>query len=107
MDEDKRARVAALFSAMGHSNRITIVELLSEEELSVGEISSRLGLGQSSASQHLAALLRSGVLTVTQRGTCRLYRVRGPRIPKILALITEFCEVQGLSGTPSSEADDV
>ena len=80
-----------------------MVELLLEQELSVGEIALALDLAQSSASQHLAALLRSGVLDVTPRGTSRLYRVRGPRIAKILELIREFCEVQGLKGEPRDE----
>lgn len=80
-----------------------MVELLIKEEMSVGDVASALDLAQSSASQHLAALLRSGVLDVTPRGTSRLYRVRGPRIAKILELIKEFCDVQGLKGEPLDE----
>lgn len=68
--------------------------------MTVGEIPLALDLAQSSASQHLATILRSGVLDVTPRGTSRHYRVRGPRIAKILVLIKDFCEVQGLKGEP-------
>ena len=106
MDEQIRTRSAVLFAALGHPTRITIVELLIKKEMSVGEISTALDLAQSSASQHLAALLRAGVLVVTPRGTSRLYRVRGPRIGKILELIREFCEVQGLKGEPIDEQND-
>ncbi len=79
------------------------MELLIEREMSVGEVSTALDIGQSSVSQHLAALLRTGVLNVTPRGTTRLYHVRGPRIGKLLELIREFCEVQGLKGEPDDE----
>lgn len=104
MDEAIRVRASALFNALGHPTRIAIVELLVERELSVGGVSAALSLGQSSASQHLAALLRAGVLDVTPRGTSRLYRIRGPRITRILDLMKEFCEVQGLKGEPSDES---
>ena len=105
MDGDTRLRSAALFSSMGHPTRLRIVELLINEELSVGDICARLELGQSSASQHLAALFRSGVLSVTPRGTSRLYKVRGIRIANILKLIEEFCDIQGLKGEPD-ESDN-
>lgn len=106
MDEQTRIRAAALFAALGHPTRIRMVEHLTTKEMSVGEVASVLKLAQSSASQHLAALFRSGVLDVSQKGTSRLYRVRGPRIERILKLITEFCEVQGLKGEPNDEFPD-
>lgn len=107
MDEPTKARSAALFAALGHPTRISMVELLNKDEMSVGGVSAALDLAQSSASQHLAALLRSGVLDVTPRGTSRLYKVRGPRIAKILELIKEFCEVQGLKGEPLDEHSEL
>lgn len=82
-----------------------MVEILIKQEMSVGEISVALDLAQSSASQHLAALLRAGVLDVTPIKTSRLYRVRGPRIAKIIELIKEFCDVQGLKGEPLDEPE--
>lgn len=103
MDESTKLRVSALFASMGHPTRISIVEMLDRQAMSVGEISAALNLAQSSTSQHLAALLRAGVLDVTPRGTSRLYRVRGPRIMRMLNLIHEFCEVQGLRGEPQDE----
>lgn len=107
MDTPTRLRSAALFASLGHPTRICIVELLLEKELSVGDICSSLELPQSNASQHLAALLRTGVLAVTPRGTSRMYRIRGPRITKILELIREFCDVQGLKGEPIDEHYDI
>ncbi len=107
MDEPTRWRASALFASLGHPTRISIVELLHDKEMSVGDIASALGIAQSSASQHLAALLRTGVLTVIPRGTSRRYHVRGPRIAKILELIREFCDVQGLKGEPLDEHSEI
>jgi len=107
MDEPTRVRSAALFAALGHPTRVSIVELLAEHERTVGEVSAALEIGQSSASQHLAALLRAGALAVTQRGTSRHYRLRGPRILRVVDLISEFCDVQGLKGEPVEGEDDL
>lgn len=105
MDEPTKARASALFASLSHPVRISIVELLAEEAKSVGDIAHTMQLPQSNVSQHLAALLRSGVLNVTPKGTSRLYQVRGPRILRILDLIKEFCEIQGLKGEPTDDLE--
>jgi ArsR family transcriptional regulator len=98
-----RERAVQLFAALAHPGRLRIVELLSQEEMTVNQIAAALGMGQSGASQHLAILTRAGVLTVEPQGASRIYRVRGPRITRILGLIEEFCTVHELYGI----ADDV
>lgn len=100
MTEQTRERASQLFSALSNPSRLRIVELLCGAEMSVNEICSALSLGQSATSQNLAALTRAGVLVVEQKGVNRIYRVRGPRIGRILALIEEFCAVHALYGAP-------
>lgn len=101
MDDRTAARACEMFSAFSHPLRLRIVELLCSEERSVGQVAREMGIGHSGASQHLAILARAGVLVSEARGTSRLYRVRGPRIPEILRLIEEFCHVHRLYGAPS------
>jgi len=103
MDRRVRERAGVLFAAMGHPTRLRIVELLLEGERTVNEIAAALELPQSGTSQHLAVLTRAGVLAAQPRGTARLYRVRGPRIGRILALIEEFCAVHSLYGAEEEE----
>ena len=98
MDPMTRARASQLFDALSHPTRLRMVELLCTGERSVGEIVETLELGQSGTSQHLGILTRAGVLTVEPVGTTRIYRVRGPRIGRILSLIEEFCAVHELYG---------
>lgn len=99
-----RQRAGEIFGALSHPTRLRMVELLLNDEKTVNDIAATLGLLQSGTSQHLAVLTRAGVLSVEQRGASRCYRVRGPRVGRILSLIEEFCGVHGLEG--SAEDDE-
>ena len=99
-----RQRAGQLFAALAHPTRLRIVQLLDQGEKTVNDIAAALGLSQSGTSQHLAILTRAGVLVAEPQGAARLYRVRGPRIARILALIEEFCEAHELYGLPDGEA---
>jgi ArsR family transcriptional regulator len=98
MEALTRERAGHLFGALSNPTRLRIVELLRDGDRTVNEIAVALGISQSGASQHLAILTRAGVLVAAPRGSTRHYRVRGPRILRILDLIEEFCQVHGLSG---------
>ena len=106
MDRFIRERSSMLFAALANPTRLRIVELLLNGEKNVNDIASSLDIQQSSASQHLAVLTRAGVLVVEPRGTMRCYRVRGPRIAKILGLIEEFCSVHSLYGFEDADSVD-
>lgn len=106
MNEPTRTRASQLFRALSNPTRLRIVELLCTTEaggMSVNDICAALGLGQSGTSQNLAMLAQAGVLVAEQKGTSRLYRVRGPRIGRILLLIEEFCHIHSLYGIPEDE----
>lgn len=106
MDNTMRARASQLFDALSNPTRLRIVELLCTGERNVGDIAEALDLGQSGTSQHLAILTRAGVLKVEPSGTSRIYRVRGPRIARILSLIEEFCTVHELYGYADEDEKD-
>jgi DNA-binding transcriptional ArsR family regulator len=78
-----------------------MAEELCRQPRTVGSVAAEMNIGQSGASQHLAILARAGVVVADRQGTSHVYRVRGPRIAKILDLIFEFCQVHQLSENPN------
>jgi DNA-binding transcriptional ArsR family regulator len=98
MTPEIQTRASLLFAALAYPVRLRIVQSLIEQSSTVGDISSRLGILQSSSSQHLSVLARAGIVNKVQQGTQHVYSVRGPRIKLILELIEEFCTVHGLYG---------
>jgi DNA-binding transcriptional ArsR family regulator len=66
---------ANLFRVLGHPARVRILELLREEELSVGALQAALELDSGGTSQHLAALRRIGLVESRREGTSVYYRV--------------------------------
>ena len=67
--------IAARLRAIGDANRIRILDLLRDGELSVAQITEQLGTSQQNASKHLGVLLRSGIVTRRKAGTSALYSV--------------------------------
>src|SRR5262245_36473073 len=105
MNQPTRERASLLFAALSNPTRLRIVELLCSQDMSANQIcdalrseGKSLGSAQSATSQNLAKLTRAGILKVEQQGASRIYGIRGPRIPRILALIEEFCQVHQLYG---------
>lgn len=93
MKLETRMRASRLFGALSHPTRIAIIEHLREGESTVGALAVKLAISQPNTSQHLSILTRVGLLDMDPRGTSRFYRLRGPRLPRILDLIEEFSEV--------------
>ncbi len=54
---------AEFFRTLGHPARIRILELLSVEDRSVGDLLPEIGIEASNLSQQLGVLRRSGVVT--------------------------------------------
>jgi DNA-binding transcriptional ArsR family regulator len=65
-------QATALLKAMANDNRLRILCLLEEQELSVTELNQRLSLSQSALSQHLA-ILRRERLVRTRRASQTIY----------------------------------
>jgi DNA-binding transcriptional ArsR family regulator len=82
-----------MFWALASPARLRILERLAQGAASVNEIAEAAELKQSMTSQHLRALLDAGVVVYARNRNQRIYRLRGPRITRILKLIGEFHEV--------------
>ncbi|MCY0148255.1 metalloregulator ArsR/SmtB family transcription factor [Hoeflea sp. G2-23] len=65
-----------VFRAIADPNRRHILEELRRHPRTVNELAEGLPISRPAVSQHLKALLDSGLVTVTNQGTSRIYAIR-------------------------------
>ena len=82
--EENSAQAASFLKLLGNQQRLLILAHLTQGELSVGELESRLNISQSSLSQHLARLRSHGVVEFRKQRTTVYYALRDPKAVKIL-----------------------
>jgi DNA-binding transcriptional ArsR family regulator len=91
------ARAALLLKALANPQRLMILCNLAAGELTVGDLTGRLPLGQSATSQHLAVLREQGIVATRREAQTIHYSLRpGPAAQVIAVLHGIYC------GTPSS-----
>ncbi|MBZ9556892.1 MULTISPECIES: metalloregulator ArsR/SmtB family transcription factor [unclassified Modicisalibacter] len=73
-----------LLKAMANENRLRILCLLDDGELSVSELNARLALSQSALSQHLAILRREGLVTTRRASQTIYYSLQGDQARTLL-----------------------
>lgn len=84
-------RIAELMKALGHPARIAIIELLAERETCIcGDITNELPLAQSTVSQHLKALKKTGIIKGEIDGVCTCYCLNEEGITEIKELFTSL-----------------
>jgi DNA-binding transcriptional ArsR family regulator len=69
---------AEVFKALGHPDRLRILEELADGERCVCELVESVGSSWSTVSRHLSVLKEAGVLTDEKRGLQVFYRVALP-----------------------------
>jgi DNA-binding transcriptional ArsR family regulator len=74
------------FKTLGHPARIRILELLSEQDRSVGELLPEIGIESSNLSQQLGVLRRAGVVEARKDGNAVIYSIASPDIAELLAV---------------------
>jgi DNA-binding transcriptional ArsR family regulator len=80
--------IAARLRVIGDPNRIRILDLLRDGELSVAQITERLGTSQQNASKHLGILLQAGIVSRRRAGTSSYYAVADEGV---FALCEQLC----------------
>jgi DNA-binding transcriptional ArsR family regulator len=71
---------ADLCKALAHPVRLRILDLLSEGERTVEELTRLIGTGQSNLSQHLAALRQRRLVSTRREGAKVYYALSTPKI---------------------------
>ncbi len=94
------ARAAALLKALGNPQRLMILCNLASGELTVGELTERLPLGQSATSQHLAVLREQGIVATRRQAQTIHYSLQpGPAAKVIGVLHGIYCSGNASNGS--------
>ncbi|MFT6904857.1 MAG: DNA-binding transcriptional ArsR family regulator [Oleiphilaceae bacterium] len=89
----RSAEAESFLKLLANSKRLMILCLLSEGELSVGELNQRVPLSQSALSQHLAKLRAVGFVSTRRESQLIFYQLADPRVVSIIQnLYQVFCE---------------
>lgn len=78
--------LAKYFRVLGDRKRLRILELVTDEERSVGELAARLGESQPKVSNHLACLRWCGFVTTRREHRTIYYCLADARLAEVIAL---------------------
>jgi len=85
--DGERIRYAAVGRALADPKRLCVLESLAERELSVSELSVRVGCQVPNMSQHLAVLRSAGLVSTRRDGNTVYYRLSDSRVLEAYRLI--------------------
>ena len=80
----------AALKAIAAPNRRRILSLVSDTELSAGEIAGHFDVTRPAVSQHLTVLKEAGLVNERRNGTRRLYRARPEGLAELRAFLEEL-----------------
>ncbi len=81
---------AKLFRGFADPSRLSILETLRSGAMTVSEIVTATGLGQSNVSNHLGCLRECGLVEVEQQGRFAQYRLNGQPVGELLDLADQL-----------------
>jgi len=82
-----------LLKGLANESRLMIMCVLSEGEVSVGELNQRIRLSQSALSQHLAVLREQGLVQTRRQSQTIYYRLADTAAMNIIELLHDvYCE---------------
>ena len=84
MKQDLSEIKSEILTAMGHPNRIRILEFLKDGEKCACEIVPALKIEQSNLSRHMKILVQAGILDNWKEGQKVMYKIADKRFIKIL-----------------------
>jgi DNA-binding transcriptional ArsR family regulator len=81
---------SVLFRALGDPSRLAIFESLARKEAPVKELTAQFHISQPAVSQHLAALLAAGLVTVRRDGRMAYYGVNAPGLQPLKDWLSHY-----------------
>lgn len=85
--EKNSTQAVVLLKAMANERRLQILCLLHNQEMSVGELCTKLALSQSALSQHLAWLRRDGLVNTRKEAQTVYYTLSSKEVKAMIELL--------------------
>ncbi len=109
---DLFSQFARVGKALGHANRLELLEFLAQGERSVDQLARVSGLSVANTSQHLQQLRQAGLLTARKSGQHVYYSLAGDDVVRLLDLLREvagrhLAEVERLVASYLTVRDDL
>lgn len=92
MDDRTKARYQArarIIKALAHPTRLYIVDMLTEQEKCVCELTEKIGADISTVSKHLTVLKNAGIVADEKRGTQVFYTLSIPCVLNFFGCVEE------------------
>lgn len=81
---------AEMCKVFSHPKRLELINVLREKEMTVRDLSERLGLAPANLSQHLAMMKERRILVSRREGNVVYYRINNPRLLEAFDLLREI-----------------
>ena len=91
-DLDDLETAAECLRTLAHPHRLRIVQMLLQDEYTVGELAEACGIASHMASEHLRLMQRCGFLDSSKDGRYRYYHVVEPHLVNILECVEKRFE---------------
>lgn len=98
--EASAKKAARLLRALANERRLMVLCQLTNGELSVGEIQSRVGLSQSALSQHLRVLRDEQIVASRREAQTVRYRISDPDTVRVVGTLAEVFRPGRVEATP-------
>lgn len=92
--QDVYAQLARVGKALGHANRLELLEFVAQGPRSVEELANMARLSVANASKHLQELRGAGLVRARKEGLRVYYEVAGPDVVDLLAALREVAETR-------------
>lgn len=87
LPDEALAQVAAYFQALSEPTRLQILNLLRQQERSVGELAQLCGYTSANISRHLALLTQHGLVARESRGNSAIYTIADESVYALCDLV--------------------
>ncbi|HWS12230.1 MAG TPA: metalloregulator ArsR/SmtB family transcription factor [Rhodocyclaceae bacterium] len=90
--QDVYAQLARVAKALGHANRLELLEFVAQGPRSVEDLANLARLSMANASKHLQELRHAGLVQARKEGVRVFYELAGPDVVDLLAALREVAE---------------